>query len=704
MFSGLRINAFSARVMLGLSLLLGGTATVQAQEIHKQCGTDILWDKHAEQNPELLKVRETANELALYSGPLRKADDTTVKIIPVVFHVLHTYGAENISKEQIEEQILTLNEAFRKKNRDTINISPLFKDLAADARVEFRLAKKDPNGNCTDGILRIYTTQTTNAWDNVKSISRWDNKKYLNIWVVKSINSQGVSNGIIAGFAQFPWEASSAASTDGIVVDYRYVGRGKNTLVHEAGHYFGLFHTFQDGCSGSNCLYSGDRICDTPPVLKANFGCNKGINTCATDNPNLPDMIENYMDYTDCTYMFTKGQKERMDNMFVNYRSQLISASNAVATGVDGTFNADYCKPKADFYNTTYVICEGDSIRFFDNSYNSTVTNYEWTFAGGYPQTETAKNPAIKYSQSGTYTATLKVSNPAGTDVTSKQVTIKVLPSISDFKSPVTEGFETINLANNGWTVNSDAKGIQWKKTTSAAYNGSNSLYINNFSGTANTLYYFTIPPVDLSTAKEPKMKFRLAYVQESSTTSEFLRVYVSMDCGKTFLRVYNKGGRFLATNPAYFTTSYVPAPGDWREETIDLTSIKSATNAIFKFELTSEGGNNLYIDDLNIGGTAVTSVNEPNNSDKTTFDVYPNPAKESFTLQIESPKAEKGQLSVFDMSGRELYFIPQFNINSGSQKVILQRRDLNINSAGMYYIKLSAGSSTLMKKVVITE
>ena len=132
-------------------------------------------------------------------------------IIPVVFHVIHTNGPENISRDQIVDQIRILNEDYSYTNPNKANIRNIFKGVAANMDVEFRLATIDPNGNCTDGVNRIYNSGHINAYNNPKSIplARWPNDMYLNIWVVSSINSAGAP-GTILGFAQFP---SSSAGT-----------------------------------------------------------------------------------------------------------------------------------------------------------------------------------------------------------------------------------------------------------------------------------------------------------------------------------------------------------------------------------------------------------------------------------------------------------------------------------------------------------
>jgi hypothetical protein len=238
------------------------------------------------------------------------AKQGNVKYIPVVFHVIHNGGSENITQAQIMDQMRILNEDFRKKAGSNGDKST--NPNATDMEFEFRLAQVDPNGIRHDGINRIQSTATENASDNVKALSRWNSSKYLNIWVVKSISLGGSSGGTVLGYAQFPFYMSFSPNNDGIVIRADYVGSIQSgnsshmgrTLTHEVGHWVGLYHPFQDGCAGqsaSNCSSAGDRVCDTPPVSEANYGsvCDATLNSCTGNNPDLPDMINNYMDYLD---------------------------------------------------------------------------------------------------------------------------------------------------------------------------------------------------------------------------------------------------------------------------------------------------------------------------------------------------------------------------------------------------------------------
>jgi hypothetical protein len=268
----------------------------------------------------------------------RDATGTAAVItIPVVVHVIHNGDAvgsnENIANAQVISQITVLNQDYRRM----LN-TPGYNEAAygADVEIEFCLAKVDPNGNPTNGIDRQDMGQS--SWNSESSIENtlkpttiWDPTKYFNIWVCNF--GGGMSDTL--GYAQFPTTSviggiqglGGGASTDGVIIGYRYFGsqalypqgqyaapynRGR-TATHEIGHCLGLIHIWGDSSSCTvNATDSFKDYCpDTPAANEANYGCSYS-DSCTT-SPD-PDMIENYMDYSDdaCMNVFTEDQKERM--------------------------------------------------------------------------------------------------------------------------------------------------------------------------------------------------------------------------------------------------------------------------------------------------------------------------------------------------------------------------------------------------------
>ena len=271
--------------------------------------------------------------------------------IPVVVHILHTGQAigtgVNITDAQVQSAIDALNEDFRKM-AGTNGFG-----AGVDAEIEFCLASRDPQGNPTNGIVRVNASSVTNyatqgisvgqgsgaIETSVKNLSRWDRDDYYNIWIVNEIENNDGGAGI-QGFAYFP---SSSAANDGAVILYNAFGTVGNlksytalnrTTTHELGHAFSLYHTFQgNSCTESNCSTDGDRVCDTPPTTSNT--------SCASPACSGTQQVENYMDYTSqtCMDMFTAGQKSRMRTAITSQRPSLLTSlgctpPNALDAGV----------------------------------------------------------------------------------------------------------------------------------------------------------------------------------------------------------------------------------------------------------------------------------------------------------------------------------------------------------------------------------
>ena len=272
------------------------------------------------------------------------------RVIPVVVHVLHNGTAvgvdANISDAQILSQIRVLNEDFRRKNADAIRTPAEFLPVAADANIEFVLAKQDPNGLPTNGIIRKQGPKTVYGPEDATIIgqtSQWNPEEYLNVWVVPLVSP-------FLGYATFPTSnlpglnfTPTAAIRDGITVDYRFFGTGPGvaantngrTTTHEIGHYLGLRHIWGDG----GCEVD-DFVLDTPNQDNPNNSiCNANPSRISCGNSN---MIQNYMDYTPdpCMNLFTKGQVDRFDVVLAN--------SPRRATLVNGRGTKDPILPTRD--------------------------------------------------------------------------------------------------------------------------------------------------------------------------------------------------------------------------------------------------------------------------------------------------------------------------------------------------------------------
>jgi PKD repeat protein len=669
-----------------------------------QCGTDeynhnLVKDKLSE-GQNYAEYLESIYDIK-YDESVDLKTKKATRTIPVVFHVIHAYGDENISKAQIEDQLRVVNEDFQRQNADASNTRDFFKSRAANFNIEFKLARIAPDGSYTEGITRTY--DPVNMIENYEdgsseaksTVSAWDRSRYLNIWVVKRIESSRA--GTILGYAQLP---GGPASTDGIVMIHDRVGTigtanssGKGrTLTHEIGHWLGLYHPFQGGCSGS------DGVDDTPPVAEASYGCtaSQNPNTCNTDFPNEIDMVENYMDYANgsCMNAFTNGQFARVNGFLASnqYRARNIAASNLVATGVNTN---PVSIPKADFWYDDpdkKVICAGQSMKFKDFSYNGDITQRTWKFEGGTPATSSAVNPEIVYNTPGVYKVELDVANSAGGTTASQILFVTVLPNVAESKAPFGQDFES-NTSVNSWQFEKDLSGNGWERNTLIGYSGNNSIMAYVDENTPQSLRMKAISEaVDVSEYEVPlNLHFKYAYARRVSSASEILLVLGSVDCGQSWatLKAYNSTN--LVTGPV--SPNWEPqSKSDWGRASISLSKYKDETNLFLRFDVISQQGNSVFIDDINIGEFALST---PELYQEQTWKVIPNPAQNSFIIKTEN-NTPKGKILVRDLTGRLLL---EEQINS---------EQMSVNSSGLpnglYILSVMNENKVWSSKLIISK
>jgi len=678
--------------------------TLKAQEEKPlRCSTEEMWQEAIKKDPQAAINRQKLWDFVkTFKGPQRRVSQngSLQYIIPVVFHIMHNYGAENISKDQVLDAVRILNLSFQKLNPDTGDVIPLFQPIFANCEIEFRLANIDPNGNCTDGITRTVTTLTTAADDAIKALDDWPSANYFNIWVVNTIKSGA------AGYAYYPGIASNI---DGVIIRHDYVGgigtsNGSNynerSLTHEVGHYLNLPHTWGSTNTpglASNCNVD-DGISDTPNTIGVdNFTCNTNQNTCGQI-----DNVQNYMDYASCHKMFTEGQKTVMQaalNSFVGDRANLWDPANLSLTGTEDGHIVQECSPTADFTNKNYRICEGAQIVFKDFSYGANVTSRQWIFNGGTPATDTSASPVITYNTSGNYDVTLIVSGVNGTDTLTRSSFVTVSPLVSSIFTPYAEGFESISIPAGEWEVENRNNNNAWSITNAAAATGVKSIRLFNYTGNLNgSIDAFLTPGINLAGVSAVQLSFKVAYASRSSVDSSTLKVYASNNCGATWLQRYTKLGSALKTVTNTVTSSFVPSSTQWRTETASLASslFSGKSSVRLKFEFTNDQGNNIYIDDINISGTV--GINEAK-AEEYEFAAFPNPSSSFINIVLNRQKAESVTLELYDITGRIVYT----SIPSERQAGQYQTKIINRGYSGMYILKVKVGDTTFQKQLIFT-
>lgn len=673
--------------LLTLFLIIFSVAAQEHDHV-KECGTDEYHQNIYKNNPELAKQIQSAMEVSTYPNTGKRSNGTY--IIPIVFHVIHENGNENIPYSHFQSMIKQLNEDYNKENSDLASVRNIFKPLIADIGVEFRIARIDPDGNCTNGVTRTYSPLTSNATDDVKSLIQWNNKNYLNVWVVKSIDNGGES-GMILGYATFP---GGQSSRDGIVIRADRIGYGSayRTLTHEVGHYLGLYHPFQGGCSSQ-----GDRVDDTPPESTSHFDCNVNQNSCSNDSPDQLDMIENHMCYSSCRVMFTEGQKTRMEFFLSNYRSNIYSKTNLEKTGIYDTNNIS-CKSVAAFKTENPFICQYNTVQYFDESAYSELVDYYWSFPGGLPEYSTDQNPVITYNKEGKYTAKLIVSNSINTDSILKEHIITVFPS-NGRHLPFFEDFESNSFNDDIWILDYDQNSdIGWQRSNLASKDGDYSIYLNNYElDNPDNPVAFILPSIDLSYHNDALLEFDYSNAKIDASSKDQLRVYVSTNCGENWSMKEFISPTNLTTVADFVDTEFVPTnENEWKHFSLDLSRSTGYSNVLIKISLNGYYGNNIYLDNISLSSS--TAIEDVNLSSQTK--VYPNPAKNLINIEIESSKSEDATIRFYDITGKLLY--KNTTLLTFGQNKIEFDLNKNVNIAGDFVLLEIVRNNEILKKKIL--
>jgi PKD repeat protein len=730
--SHLVIYFFSIAVFWGL--------TAQSQENKNPCGTTEAMEKHFQENPALRSQQQQyfermRYELATKQGNSNRAGNK--RIIPVVFHIIHQNGTENISREQCLDQIRVLNECFSLSNESFQSRTPAcFKPLAADCEIEFRMATKDDQGNCTDGVVRVFSAKT-NAADNsngVKALSHWNSYKYFNIWVVKSIGRRDPAGGVTLGYAQFPLTPSvpipGLMSTDGIVVRHDCLGSIGTALagpystnngrvaVHEAGHWLGLFHIWGDATCGN------DNIDDTPIAEKANYGVctsNFPYHTTSCNRPQ-PDtcgeMFVNFMDYVDgeCMTMFTKGQKEVMDYILDRFgiRGNLWSDKNLEETGTrdEDIANPIKCAPIADFAiqpittSNKRMLCAGTSVTYSNSSYNATTFSRAWDFEGGSPATSSLASPQVSYPNPGIFDVSLTVSNTEGSNTNTKPDYVRVYADVAEFASgPFAEDFNQDSDFSNWIVYDGDTLKSRWEYSPGHGYGSGNSVVMKNFSNVTGERDELISPSYNISTVPTPILMFRISGAErgapepvapEPAPAPDALNLYSSNNCGQTWTLRKTWDGQELISAGQYNSEYYPASYEQWQTIYYSLSGIASQDNIRFKFEFVAgeSGSNNLFIDDINIG----TALGTEDMEALIGLKLYPNPVSSTTSVQFNAFTHGEIKMSIIDVLGKEVFVPFSGKIASGENLFSI---DMTAFSAGLYTLRIELAGNVINKKLI---
>lgn len=855
------------RLLLSITILsvafISNAQHQHQHQHHEKCGAAIQLERDLQDAENRAKYEAFQESIQRYTQDPRVAvqrNENGTRIIPVVFHILHDGGNENIPDSKVEKQMDVLNEDFRRLNEDTVNMPERFygdteythlvftadaiesfvddsayvllynragdqyafyfddgnggladtlvaqfqnivevsissnadtADLAsaladaiddqsglsatyvndgehrvevmtdglgytedvllaglwnvtstvvqqgnyipADCDIEFRLATKDPLGNCTDGIVRVFTSKTNDANNGTgfKAVSYWNSFQYLNVWVINNIDMDIEGGGTTLGYAQFP--ASGLPSTDGIAVrsdniDERYFGG--RTATHEVGHWLSLIHVWGDQQCGS------DNVLDTPTHFGPNFGIcgnspsqdpnigggsqyhNAPYNQTAC-NPDQPDgeLFMNYMDYSSdaCMNLFTLGQKARMDFTLhgdgnePGIREYLISQENLELTGVADPYTQPDCAPISSFYfdqngdfAAQIMICQGEEVDFEETAYNGSVDDFSWTFEGGNPSSSTNANPNnIQYDTPGRYDVTLEVSNSVGSDSQTADDMVIVSSTTAQYQSGwgyVDSYWSEQDFLDDYVVFNQDGTENKWEWYfgEDGGSTGWESMRMFNLDNGFSEIDEIVSPSYDLSTISSPTLQFRFAGASLDNTPDDQLRIMASDDCGESWSTRETMSG-FELTNNGLVAESFRPDEGTiWTDVSVGLGSFASKPNVRIKFRWVSgTRSNNFYIDDLTLSGAALGMDDLERQID---LNVAPNPTSDLTTVTMSLPEASKVSMELVDILGKDVTPMFDREMSNGTHRFDV---DLSTRATGVYYLRIFVDNDMLVKKVV---
>lgn len=630
------------------------TTMLAAQAQHK-CGSMEHLQMLIDNDPAVVEAREDIERFTENFITNGGAENSRAVItIPVVVHVLYNTTAQNISDAQIQSQINVLNADFRKLNTDWSSTPSVFQGLVADAEIQFCLAQRDPNGAATTGIIRKSTTKTSfSTNDGIKYSSSggdnaWPSSSYLNIWV-------GNISGGILGYAQFP---GGASATDGVVINYTAFGNTGTaaapynlgrTATHEVGHWLNLYHIWGDdgtGCTGS------DNVGDTPNQADENYGCPSFPSVSCSNGPN-GDMWMNYMDYTDdrCMYMFTAGQKARMQALFASggSRYSLLSslgcqAPSGTTCGTAGSLTA------GSITQTTATVSWGavSGATSYNLQYKAS-TSGTWT---------TVSTTSASYNLSGlvastTYNFQVQAVCTSGTGSYSTASSF----TTSAASTGCTDVYETNNSTSAAKTI-----AVNTNITALIGASGDNDYFkFTNTSSQKNIRITLTNLPYDYDVKLLNSSGSTLVTGQNSGTTSESIK-YNNGSVGTYYVRVYGYNGAYSATS-CYTLNASISSTTFREAEGVDLANGKS-------------------ISDMQ-------------------YTLYPNPSNGEVNLQLNfDEKMEKVNIRVFDMLGKVVREVAL----TDAEGVVNQNFDMSNAANGIYNVLIQTSGGSESRKLVISK
>lgn len=698
----------------------------QFSEAQQWCGTMENVYRKMKQDPAIQQrfknLLDTLSDQYV-NAPARSTEAVPdIIYVPVVFHIVHNGKpvgtGENISDAQVQSQIDAMNLHYNFLDPNIGNVPAPFQSAVANCHIKFCLAKFDPQGNPTTGIIRHQFAQATwNTQDDIdntlKPATIWDHTKYLNIWSVK-MGGDLTSQGILA-YATLPYIAN--ASDDGVVARSNVIGTintlagyqlGK-TVTHEVGHWLGLLHTWG---LGPGCGDQGDYIADTPDEDDAAYGCPTfPYISCPLTTPNGA-MFMNYMDYTydQCSSMFTNGQNDRMHFVLDGSRSAIKTAANtncfysldAAVASLDfpgDTICSFQFKPIVTIRNEGVIAITSGKLYFQIDGDVVQILNWNGSIPS---QGEVKITLPEQTTISGVHTLDVTFGNVNGQAADnysgndSKNSSFYVYDGGTAASLPLLEGFEAVTFPPTNWQVQNPNHDATWMMNPAFSGYGQSTacMSIDNFSYGVNPNKKkdaILTDAYDFTSVTYPELKFDMAYAPYNALRYDSLNVYYSLDCGSHWTKIWNQQGEELATAPAQ-TLMFTPSASQWKTVSVPLLNMAGQNKVTFKFENVTGWGNVLYVDNINIANNPSLSVSETKREE---VNIFPNPASDLIAIRMPATHPFH-RIEVLNSVG-ELVYQTLMNENA----LIFSVKDF---PSGLYFVRMVGDNKSQTEKFLVTK
>jgi photosystem II stability/assembly factor-like uncharacterized protein len=360
--------------------------------------------------------------------------------------------------------------------------------------------------------------------------------------------------------------------------------------------------------------------------------------------------------------------------------------------------------PIPHFHASSQVVCAGSSITFSDSTTNTWVRGWQWDFpggtlAGGYTLTDSM--PKVIYPTPGTYPVSYTASTSAGHASVIKTSYIHVEPATGTYSVTFSEGFETAAVPGTDWSV-SNTGGSNWMLTSTAAATGKKSVMINNMTNVPNDTSTLTGPTFNLAAIGSPVLAFSMSYQQKILTNTDKLQVYISTDCGITWVSKWSRSGTALqpVSVSGQSTSSFIPDSMQFTTYTVNINSAALNTNVMFRWVFYSGApsvGNNIYLDDINISNAATGIKNIETAID---LNMYPNPSTGNVNIAFNLEEKHLISIQVVDMLGRVVETIPPQVYATGESTIGIGNK--TSYQSGVYFVSVNVDGQIISKKVII--